>query len=157
MIKKVILVLALITAFMFGYFCGLLYAYEAVKEEVKEEYEIMVYEPEPEHEIMLVNEEKVEDIYLGEFKVTAYCPCYECSEEYGRQTSTGATATEGRTIAVDPRVIPYGSEVMIDGHTYKAEDCGGLIKGNKIDIFFESHKDVDAYGKQKHDVYMKEV
>lgn len=43
MIKKVILVLALITAFMFGYFCGLLYAYEAVKEEVKEEYEIMVY------------------------------------------------------------------------------------------------------------------
>ena len=151
MIKKVILALALITAFVFGYFCGLLYAYEAVKEEVKEEYEIMVYEPEQ----MVVKEEKVEDIYLGVFKVTAYCPCHECSEEYGRQTSTGATATEGRTIAVDPRVIPYGSEVVIDGHTYKAEDCGGLIKGNKIDIFFDCHRDVDAYGLQKHDIFLK--
>lgn len=148
MIKKVVLVFALITAFMFGYFCGLLYAYE----EVKVEHEIMVYEPEP----MMVKEEKVEeDIYLGEFKVTAYCPCKECSDEWVYETSTGAKATEGRTIAVDPRVIPYGSEVVIDGHTYKAEDCGGLIKGNKIDIFFESHNDVDAYGKQKHDVFLK--
>lgn len=163
MIKRVMFVLALITAFILGYLCGLLRAYE----EVKVGYEIMVYEPEP--EIMVAQEkvveekveevsveEKVEDVvFLGEFKVTAYCPCYECSEEYGRQTSTGATATEGRTIAVDPRVIPYGSEVVIDGHTYRAEDCGGLIKGNKVDIFFDSHNDVDAYGLQKHDIFLK--
>lgn len=151
MFKKVILVLALITAFIFGYLCGLLY----VCEEIKVEDEIMVYEPEP--EVMTVEETAPDVIFLGEFKVTAYCPCKECSDEWGYETSTGAKATEGRTIAVDPRVIPYGSEVVIDGHTYYAEDCGALIKGNKVDIFFESHKDVDSYGLQKHDVYMKEV
>lgn len=50
-------------------------------------------------------------------------------------TSTGVIAEEGRTIAVDPTVIPYGTEVMIDGHVYIAEDCGGAVKGNVIDIF----------------------
>lgn len=149
MTKKVILVLALITAFIFGYLCGLLRAYE----EVKVEDEIMVYEPEP--EVMVVEGEAPDVIYLGEFKVTAYCPCVECSGGWGYKTSTGAKATEGKTIAVDPKVIPYGSEVVIDGLTYFAEDCGGLIKGNKVDIFFESHEDVDAYGLQKHDVFLK--
>ena len=153
-IKKVLLVLALITAFAFGYLCGLLFVYE----EVKVEDEIMVYEPETEIMVVqeLVQEEKAPDVIsLGEFKITAYCPCVECSGGWGYKTSTGAKATEGRTIAVDPKVIPYGSEVVIDGHTYRAEDCGGLIKGNRIDIFFESHEEVDAYGLQKHDVYLK--
>lgn len=83
--------------------------------------------------------------------VTAYCPCAECSEGYGHQTSTGAIAIEGRTIAVDPDVISYGSEVIIDGKTYIAEDCGGRINGSHIDIFFENHEDVDNFGKK----YMK--
>lgn len=51
-------------------------------------------------------------------------------------TSTGATAKEGRTIAVDPSIIPYGSEIMIDGKTYIAEDTGSALIGKKtIDIF----------------------
>ena len=52
-------------------------------------------------------------------------------------TSTGVTAKEGRTIAVDPTVIPYGTKVMIDGHTYIAEDCGSAVKGKVVDIFVE--------------------
>lgn len=80
---------------------------------------------------------------------TAYCPCKECSGEYGRRTSTGKIAKECRTIAVDPKVIPYGTAVIIDGNTYIAEDCGGAIKGgNKIDIFFNSHEEVEKFGKQ---------
>lgn len=85
---------------------------------------------------------------LGEFVITAYCPCESCSDEYGFMTSTGVIATEGRTVAVDPKVIPYGTEVIIDGHTYVAEDCGGAIKQNKIDIFFENHEDTEDFGKQ---------
>ena len=54
-------------------------------------------------------------------------------------TSTGTVATANRTIAVDPRVIPYGSKVKIDGKEYIAEDCGGAIKGNRIDIFVDNH------------------
>lgn len=73
--------------------------------------------------------------YIGEFKITFYWLA-----ENGRSTSTGAYATEGRTIAVDPNIIPYGSEVLIDGHVYIAEDCGGAVKGNVIDIFVEEPK-----------------
>lgn len=61
-------------------------------------------------------------------------------DQYSRLTSTGAIAEEGRTIAVDPTIIPYGSIVKINGNEYLAEDCGGAIKGNKIDIFVDSPK-----------------
>ena len=83
------------------------------------------------------------------FKVTAYCPCNECSDNWGRNTATGVLATAGRTIAVDPRYIPYGTKVTINGNTYVAEDCGGAIKGkNRIDIYFDSHQEASAFGVQ---------
>ena len=76
-------------------------------------------------------------------------------------TATGTTAAEGRTIAVDPRVIPYGSTVTIyfaDGtsHTYTAEDCGGAIKENRIDVFFDDHQAAREFGVQTAYVYMEE-
>lgn len=65
--------------------------------------------------------------------------------------STGVTAVEGKTIAVDPTVIPYGSTILINGNEYIAEDCGGAIKGNKIDVFVENPK----MEKQVTEVYLK--
>lgn len=91
---------------------------------------------------------------LGTFTTTAYCPCYKCSEGWGRQTSTGATATAGHTVAVDPKVIPYGTKVMIDGIVYTAEDCGGGVKGNHIDIFYDTHSETVKHGVQNKDVYL---
>lgn len=82
-------------------------------------------------------------VHVGTFKTTGYCPCKECSEGYGKSTATGATATEGITIAVDPNVIPYGTKVWINGHVYIAQDCGGAVKGNHIDIYVENHEDCD--------------
>lgn len=83
-----------------------------------------------------------EDVYLGEFKLTGYCPCYTCSGGWGTKTATGVRATEGITIAVDPKVIPYGTKVYIDGVGFRiAQDCGGAVKGNKIDVFVNAHKD----------------
>lgn len=84
---------------------------------------------------------------LGKFKITAYCNCKKCCGKWaGGPTASGVMPTAGRTIAVDPRVIPLGSQVIIDGHTYVAEDTGGAIKGQKIDLYFSSHAEALAWG-----------
>ena len=102
---------------------------------------------------------KEEWVSLGEFTLTAYCPCSKCCGKWANGiTSTGATAKEGVTIAVDPKKIPYGSKVKINGHTYIAQDCGGAIKNNKIDIYFDSHYEALKFGRQKAEVFvLKEV
>lgn len=91
---------------------------------------------------------------LGVFKTTAYCPCGICSEGWGRRTSTGAIAAANHTIAVDPRVIPYGSKVMINGVVYTAEDRGGAVKGNHIDIFFNTHGETRTWGTRNAEVFL---
>ncbi len=96
-----------------------------------------------------VSTEPVSGTNLGQFKLTFYCGCYSCSEQYGTQTATGGTCVEGRTIAVDPTVIPYGTKVHIDGFgDFVAEDCGGAIKGNHIDIYVTDHDRANTLGVQ---------
>ena len=91
---------------------------------------------------------------LGLFRTTAYCPCYKCSEGWGRRTSSGAIARSGHTIAVDPRVIPMGSKVMIGGVIYTAEDRGGGVKGNHIDIFYDTHGQTRQHGSFMQEVFL---
>ena len=79
---------------------------------------------------------------------TAYCPCVKCCGKTDGITATGAKATAGRTIAVDPKMIPYGSKIYIDGHEYIAEDCGGAIKENRIDVYFDTHSEALKFGRK---------
>lgn len=93
---------------------------------------------------------------MGEFRLTAYCPCRSCCGIWADgYTATGTIPVQGRTIAVDEDVIPYGSEVIINGHTYVAEDCGGSIIGREIDIYFESHEEANEFGVQYGKVILK--
>lgn len=92
--------------------------------------------------------------YLGRFTLTAYCPCVICCGKTDGITASGVKAKANHTIAVDTSVIPLGSKVQINGKTYYAEDTGGAIKGNRIDIFFNSHNEALAFGKQSADVYI---
>lgn len=86
---------------------------------------------------------------LGTFKLTAYCPCPKCCGEWADGiTYTMTEATPGRTVAVDPKVIPLGSTVYINGSAYVAEDIGGAIKGNRIDVYFPDHKTALQFGVQ---------
>lgn len=88
---------------------------------------------------------------LGVCKVTAYCKenyPHICNNGDSSATATGTVPTAGRTVAVDPSVIPYDSEVLINGHTYIAEDCGGAIKGNRVDILFDTHQEALNFGIQ---------
>jgi 3D (Asp-Asp-Asp) domain-containing protein len=93
-------------------------------------------------------------IYLGNFKISAYCHCARCCGKSDGITATGTKATANRTIAVDPRSIPLGSKVIIDGQTYIAEDTGGAIKGNKIDMYFATHQEALNWGIQYKDVQL---
>lgn len=92
---------------------------------------------------------------LGNYKLTFYCPCATCNGVAGAQTASGTTPTEGRTIAVDSSVIPLGSRVYIDGYgVFIAEDTGGAIKNNKIDVFVSSHSRAYDLGVKYADIYL---
>jgi 3D (Asp-Asp-Asp) domain-containing protein len=80
------------------------------------------------------------------FRVSAYCACTKCCGKSDGITASGTKATQGRTIAVDPRYYPYGTKIIINGKTYVAEDCGGAIKGNRIDMYFDSHQEALEWG-----------
>ena len=71
-------------------------------------------------------------------------------------TSTGTKPTEGRTIAVDPTVIPYGSKVYIPqfDRVFIAEDCGSAIKGNRIDIYMDDYNRCMEFGFRDIDIYI---
>lgn len=92
---------------------------------------------------------------LGEFKLTFYCPCAACNGRSDGLTKSGTTAVEGRTIAVDPSVIPLGSRVYIEGYgVFIAEDTGSAIKSKKIDVFLESHSRCYENGIDYANVYL---
>lgn len=115
-------------------------------------------EPEIEVEVKeIVKEPEIERVPLGEYRITAYCPCEKCCGSWADGiTATGTIATEGRTIAVDPDVIPLGSIVEINGVEYVAEDVGGAIKGDRIDLYFNSHEDALEWGVQYLDIFLIE-
>lgn len=114
-----------------------------------------------------ISEIDQENIETREFKLTAYCSCVECCGEYainrpldenGEEIvygSTGERLIAGISVAVDPDVIPYGSTVVINDHEYIAQDCGGAIKGDRIDIYFDNHQDALEFGVQYAEVFVK--
>ena len=96
---------------------------------------------------------KYEDIpnlrLIGTFRYYHYC-----REEYPHICNEGApylTKMETKpkanyTVAVDPSVIPLGTSLFINGKYYLAEDTGGSIKGNRIDICVDSHEEALSKG-----------
>jgi 3D (Asp-Asp-Asp) domain-containing protein len=98
-------------------------------------------------------EESISLRSLGEFTITHYSASLEECGKTDGITFTGTKATAGRTIAVDPDTIPLGSQVVIDGVTYTAEDIGGAIKGKRIDIFVDSKQEAIQRGKIQREVF----
>jgi uncharacterized protein YabE (DUF348 family) len=72
----------------------------------------------------------------------------------GNRTATGSVAGAG-TIAVDPSVIPLGTKLYVEGYGYGvASDVGGAIKGNRIDVHFETIEQALQFGRRTVKVYI---
>lgn len=83
---------------------------------------------------------------LNNVSMTAYSAE---QEGIGTRTASGTRVTEGRTIAVDPSIIPIGWWVYIEGIGFRrAEDTGGAIKGHKIDVYYDSLKAAMNFGRK---------
>lgn len=73
------------------------------------------------------------------FVVTAYT-------HTGNPTATGTMPQRG-TIAADPNILPYGTRLFVPGYGYGiVVDCGGSIKGNRLDLFMESRQEAIDWG-----------
>jgi len=84
--------------------------------------------------------EQLEWTHSATCRITHYCNCARCCGQWaGGPTASGVMPEAGRTVAVDPSVIPLGSEVLINGHIYIAEDTG--VRGYWVDIFCASHSE----------------
>lgn len=73
---------------------------------------------------------------IGQFRITVYTPSSD-GGKWGYATATGVKSEHLQTCAVDPKVIPLGSVIEINGLRLKAVDVGGGVKGNIVDIFFD--------------------
>lgn len=113
----------------------------------------------PENEIQIETEiipEPTPNYKAMEIVATAYCPCEKCCGKSDGVTSIGVKAKENRTIAADPKVLPYGTEILCGMGEFVVEDCGGAIKGNRIDFFFDTHEEALKFGKQQFTIWIKE-
>lgn len=168
---RVFLALVLLSATLLSYYNGVIKAYAIENSPSTTSQEAVVVldestaepvEPEPivvEKVITVEKKVEVEKVVkpfklkdLGVFKVTAYCPCEICCGEWTdsaktKITSIGAGAYEGVTIAVDPTQIPYGTKLFgAEFGVRIATDCGGAIKGKRLDLYFSSHAKALEFG-----------
>ena len=104
--------------------------------------------------------------YFGTFRITAYCSCVLCTEHYALDrpwvgnreiaiTASGAVAEAGITIATDPRYVPWGTVLYIDGLGVRiAQDRGGGVRERHLDVFFGSHQEAVDWGNQHRTVWI---
>ncbi len=80
---------------------------------------------------------------------TGYDGCYECNKPYyGQPSYIGLPLARG-IVAVDPKVIPMGTKLYVEGYGEAiAADQGNAIKGNRIDLYFDTHQQALNYGKK---------
>lgn len=85
-----------------------------------------------------------------EANVSAYCPCSKCCGKYADGvTASGHKIKKGDKFCAAPKNIPFGTILEIPGYgKVPVLDRGGVIKGNKIDVYFDTHKEALKWGRQ---------
>ena len=115
-------------------------ARDAIEEQVKQEARV-----------------RLDSYIIMEVEATGYDPGKCCCGKFADGLTATGTDAYKAGIAVDPKVIPYGSMVYITeiGGWLKADDCGSAIKGAKIDIRFPTHKIALEWGRKKIKIWIK--
>lgn len=97
-----------------------------------------------------LTDEKQENEYLGNFKLTAYCACNNCCGAYANGiTASGTTPVQGRTVAMYG--VPFGTQLLINEQVYTVEDRGTAY--GHVDVYFNNHSEALQFGLQYADVY----
>ena len=154
MISIIFLLMALLIAFMLGYYFG-------GTAEAAEEPEPVQYIPDEPKVVTLPEIEEPEEpepptlTSIGEFTITAYCACEKCCGQWsGGPTASGVMPEEGRTVAADWDVLPAGTEIYIDGIGWRTvEDTGSGITGDKLDLYMDSHEAALKFGVREIEVW----
>lgn len=120
--------------------------------------ETLVAEPQP--EIVAVGKRNMVETSRGffryravyEMQATAYTPYLDGSGS--GMTATGIPARRG-VVAVDPNIIPLGSQLYIPGYGHAvAADTGGSIYGHKIDVCIDTYQEAISFGRRQVTVYL---
>lgn len=102
----------------------------------------------------LNHKKAIKERYLGTFKCTAYI------NPYNNATANGGTTVPYKTIAVDRKVIPLGSKLRVRRidtgaeYTVIANDTGGVIKGNKIDMVVNTNSEAKQWGVRNVEIWI---
>ena len=88
-----------------------------------------------------------------EMRVTAYCPCGKCcGNNNDRKTASGHKIRRGDVFVAADKKYPFGTEVIVPGYNksrpVKVLDRGYAIKGDRMDVFFDSHRKARNWGVQ---------
>lgn len=95
-----------------------------------------------------------------QMRVTAYCPCPKCCGSYSDGiTACGHKISEGDRFVAADKIYPFETEMIIPGYknsqTVKVLDRGGVIRGNRLDVFFNSHQEALEWGVRYLDVKIR--
>lgn len=84
------------------------------------------------------------------WKITAYCPCKKCCGRWSDGvTASGHKIQSGDRFVAADKSIPFGMMITIPGYgTVPVLDRGGAIKGNRIDVYFDTHQEALEWGVQ---------
>jgi len=96
-------------------------------------------------------------ITIKRFRVTAYCPCKICCGKTDGITASGHKIRPGDRFAAADRTIPFGTILDIPGYgKVPVLDRGGVIRGDSLDVFFDTHRQALNWGIKYLDVAIYE-
>ena len=95
-----------------------------------------------------------------QMRVTAYCPCQKCCGKYSDgQTACGHKIRPGDAFVAADKKYCFGTEMLVAGYSngepVEVLDRGGVIRGNRLDVFFGSHEEALKWGVKYLDVKVR--